>query len=72
MPEQYVRPPLVAAEAPSTSRARLRFRVLGIILLAVLTATVVLIFLKVSNVTSEDPGLPFGLKQAVQQELTAR
>lgn len=61
MSEHYVRPPLLAAEAMSTRVARWRFRVLAGLLLALLTIAFVLIFLKVSGVTAEDPGLGVGL-----------
>ena len=61
MAEQYVRPPLLAAEPVSARAARWRFRVLAGVLLALLTVAFVVIFLKVSGVTAEDPGLGVGL-----------
>lgn len=70
MAEQYVRPPLLAAEAMSTRLARWRFRVLAGLLLALLTTAFVLIFLKVSGVTAEDPGLGVGLGRPPAIRLT--
>ena len=61
MAEQYVHPPLVAAEPLSARAARWRFRLLAGVLLALLTVAFVVIFLKVSGVTAEDPGLGIGL-----------
>ena len=61
MTEQYVRPPLVATEPLSPSVARWRFRLVAMLLLALLTLVFVVIFLKVSGVTAEDPGLGVGL-----------
>lgn len=61
MTEQYVRPPLVAIEPVSPAVARWRFRAVAFVLLALLTLVFVVIFLKVSGVTAEDPGLGVGL-----------
>jgi hypothetical protein len=55
--EQYVRPPLVAREAPSPGVALWRFRAVALVLLALLAAGVVALFLHFSNITAEDPGL---------------
>lgn len=70
MPEQYVRPPLLAAEPMSARAARWRFRVLAGVLLALLTVVFVVIFLKVSGVTAEDPGLGVGLGTPALTALT--
>jgi hypothetical protein len=59
--EQYVRPPLLATEPVSPAVARWRFRLVAMLLLALLTLVFVVIFLKVSGVTAEDPGLGVGL-----------
>jgi hypothetical protein len=56
VPEDYVRPPLVPREAPSTALAAWRYRLVAALLLAALTVIVVLLFLHFSDVTAEDPG----------------
>lgn len=61
MAEQYVRPPLLAAEPKSARSARWRYRLLAGLFLVLLTVLFVVIFMKVSGVTSEDPGLGVGL-----------
>jgi hypothetical protein len=63
--EQYVRPALVAREAPSTAFARWRFRLLAVVVLVLLVALVVLAFVTFSGVGAEDPGLSGGLSQHV-------
>lgn len=56
--EQYVRPPLVAAEPPSATAARWRYRVVAGVLLLLSLAVLVWVFLRFSGVTGgEDPGL---------------
>jgi hypothetical protein len=45
----------------SPAVARWRFRLVAMLLLALLTLVFVVIFLKVSGVTAEDPGLGVGL-----------
>ncbi|MCW2600586.1 MAG: hypothetical protein JWM02_2415 [Frankiales bacterium] len=62
--EDYVRPPLVARELPSTTLAIWRFRVGALLLLALLTLAVTLLFLHFSGVTAEDPGLSGSLSPA--------
>jgi hypothetical protein len=56
--ELYVRPPVVAAEPPSSVVAAWRFRILGAVLLIALVLLVVVLFVRFSNITGgEDPGL---------------
>ena len=56
--ETWVRPPVVAAEAPSKRAAAWRYRVVSLVLLALVALAVVWLFLKFSNVTGgEDPGI---------------
>ena len=56
--EQYVRPPLVAAEAPSPTLARWRYRLVATVLLLLTLAALLWLFLHFSGVTGgEDPGL---------------
>lgn len=62
MGEQWVRPPVVAAEASSATAARWRFRAVAVLLLALVAALVVALFLHFSGVTSEDPGFTGGLR----------
>ena len=58
MRETWVRPPVVAAEAPSKRAAAWRYRVVSIVLLMVVAALVGWLFLKFSDVTGgEDPGI---------------
>jgi hypothetical protein len=60
--EQYVRPPLLAREPGSVAWATWRFRLLGLLLLALTLALFVYVFLHFSNITGgEDPGLSNGL-----------
>jgi len=56
--EEYVRPPLVAAEAPSAAVARWRYRVVALVLLFVALAFFTWLFLLLSGVTGgENPGI---------------
>ena len=56
--ESWVRPPVVAAEAPSRRAALWRYRIASLLLLVLVTLAVVWLFLKFSNVTGgEDPGI---------------
>jgi hypothetical protein len=56
--EQWVRPPVVAAEPPSKTAALWRYRVVSLLLLLVVAVAVIWLFLKFSNVTGgEDPGI---------------
>lgn len=56
MAERYVRPPLIASEAPSTRLAVWRYRLVAILLLAGLVVAVVLLLIKVLGIGNEDPG----------------
>ena len=62
MVEHYVRPPLVAREAPSASAARWRFRVVSGILLLLFAGLALVMLLKLSGATDEDPGFGVGLQ----------
>ena len=56
--EQYVRPPLVAAEPPSAFVRRWRYRLVVGLLMLVAVLALVWVFLRYSGVTGgEDPGL---------------
>jgi hypothetical protein len=56
--EEYVRPPLVAAEAPSATLARWRYRLAALALLLVALAFFTWLFLQLSGVTGgENPGI---------------
>jgi len=52
-----VHPPLVAREAPPAWRARWRFRLIALLLLALLVAGGVQLFRVVSGATAQDPGV---------------
>lgn len=56
--EQYVRPPLVAAEPPSPVAALWRFRLVAAVLAVLALVVLAWVFLSLSGVTNgEDPGL---------------
>ena len=57
MADRYVRPPLLAREPPPRWRAVWRFRLLGLVVIAVLLAGLFLAFQALSESTSQDPGL---------------
>ncbi len=57
-------PPVLGREAPSTTAARWRFRVLTGVLLAIIGVFVFVLFLKVAGITDEDPGFGVGLSPA--------
>ena len=57
MSERWVRPPLVAREAPAAWRARWRFRVIALLLLALVVAAGVQAFRVLSGATAQDPGI---------------
>ena len=57
MTERYVRPPLVAQEPAPGWRAVWRFRLLGVVLLAVLVLAGFLLFRQFTGSTAQDPGL---------------
>jgi hypothetical protein len=55
--ETYVRPPLVAAEAPSAFWSLLRYRLVAGVLLVIVLLALLWLFLTFSGVTGgEDPG----------------
>jgi hypothetical protein len=55
--ETWVRPPVVAREAPPAWRARWRFRVVALLLLAVLAAGAVQLVRVLGGATAQDPGI---------------
>ena len=57
MGERYVRPPLVAREAPPAWIARWRFRVTALALLALVVVLGYVAFQHLSGATAQDPGL---------------
>jgi hypothetical protein len=57
MGERWTRPPLVPREAPSTRWATWRFRLVALLLLALLVAGAVQAFRVLSGATSQDPGV---------------
>ncbi len=57
MPEQYVRPALVAREVGSPRAAIWRFRIVAVLLLGLLLVAVAVVFLAFTSSTAEDPGL---------------
>jgi hypothetical protein len=67
--EDYVRLPLVPRELRSTAFAIWRFRLVAVVLLVLLAASVVWLFLHFTNVAAEDPGLGGALSPARQAAL---
>ena len=57
MGEQDVRPPLVPREAPPAWIAVWRFRLLALLLLALLVLVAVLVFRQVTGANAQDPGI---------------
>ncbi len=57
MGEQYVRPPLVAREAPPAWIAVWRFRLAALLVLAVLVLLGYRLFQEFSGATDQDPGV---------------
>lgn len=57
MRETWVRPPVVAVEPPNPRIAVWRYRLVGLLLLAVLAVLAGWLFLRISGVAAEDPGL---------------
>jgi hypothetical protein len=55
--ETWVRPPVVAREAPPAWRARWRFRLLALLLLALLAAGAVQAVRVLGGATAQDPGI---------------
>ena len=57
MADRYVRPPLLAREPPPRWRAVWRFRLLGLVVMALLLGGLFLAFQALSETASQDPGL---------------
>jgi hypothetical protein len=57
MGERWIHPPLVAREAPPAWRARWRFRLVALLLLALVVAGGVQLFRLLSGATAQDPGI---------------
>ncbi len=57
MADRYVRPPLIAREPPPKWRAVWRFRLLGLLEVALLLAGLFLAFQALSETTAQDPDL---------------
>ena len=57
MAERYVRPALVPREARSPRAAVWQFRLVAVLLLALLILGVVVVFLAFAGTTAEDPGV---------------
>lgn len=57
MAERYVRPPLLAREPAPAWRAVWRFRLLGLVALALLVLVAVLLFRELTGATAQDPGI---------------
>jgi hypothetical protein len=55
--ERWVRPPVVAREAPPAWRARWRFRLVALLLLALVVGGGVQLFRVLSGATAQDPGI---------------
>jgi hypothetical protein len=55
--ERWVRPPVVAHEAPPAWIALWRFRLLALALLALLVLAAVLVFRQVTGANAQDPGI---------------
>ena len=57
MPERYTSPPLVPRELPPAWRATWRFRLVALLLLALLALGVVQVVRVLSGSTEQDPGI---------------
>ena len=55
--ERYVRPPLLAREAPPVWVALWRFRLMALMVLAVLVLLAVVMFRQLTGATAQDPGV---------------
>lgn len=62
MADRYVRPPVVAREARNPAYARWRYRVVSAVLLAAFAVLALIMLLKLSGATDEDPGFGVGLQ----------
>ncbi|MCW2543203.1 MAG: hypothetical protein JWM40_755 [Frankiales bacterium] len=56
MPERYVRPPLIAREAPNQAFAVWRFRIVALLVLLILAVLVGYGMIKALGIGNEDPG----------------
>ena len=57
MAESYVRPPLLAREAPPAWRAAWRFRLGALLVLGLLVLLAVVAFRQLTGATAQDPGI---------------
>ncbi len=57
MGERWTRPPLVPREAPPAWRATWRFRLVSLVVLALLVAGAVQLYRVLSGATAQDPGV---------------
>ncbi len=57
MAEQYVRPPLFAREPAPAWIAVWRFRIVALVVLALLALGVVLLFRQLTGANAQDPGI---------------
>jgi hypothetical protein len=55
--ERWVRPPVVAREAPPAWIAVWRFRLVALVVLALLVLAAVLVFRQVTGANAQDPGV---------------
>jgi hypothetical protein len=55
--ERWVRPPVVAREAPPAWIAVWRFRLVALVVLALLVLAAVLVFRQVTGANAQDPGI---------------
>lgn len=55
--ERYVRPPLLAREAPAAWVAVWRFRLIALVVLALVVLLAVVVFRQLTGATAQDPGL---------------
>ena len=55
--ERWVRPPVVAREAPPAWIALWRFRLVALLVLALLVLAAVLVFRQVTGANAQDPGI---------------
>jgi hypothetical protein len=69
VPEDYVRPPIVAHEHSSTARAVWRFRIGALLVLALIVYVLAKLFLRFSGIGTEDPGLGGALGPLVTPRL---
>ena len=70
MTERWVSPPLVAREASPAWIAVWRFRLLALVLLALLVVVTVLVFRQVTGANAQDPGIE-ALRLLLREERSA-